>query len=82
MYETINETIEVLVRFGTKTVAPTIFRWRNKVYKVKKVNLAHSGKVGEEEWYYFSVSDDANYFKLAFNSTTLKWYLDELYIDG
>jgi hypothetical protein len=82
MYETINETIEVLVRFGKQTIAPAVFRWRNKIYKIEKVNLAHSGKVGNEKWYYFSVSDEANYYKLAFNSTTLKWYLDELYIEG
>ena len=82
MYETVNEPIEVVVRFGLKAISPFLFRWRNKIYRVKKVNLTHLGKVGEEKWYYFSVSDDANYFKLAFNSATLKWYLDELYLEG
>jgi len=82
MYEPVNEPIEVVVRFSYKTIVPFIFRWRKRTYRVKNVNLAHKGKVGEERWYYFSVSDNTNYFKLAFNSTTLKWYLDELYVEG
>lgn len=82
MYEPINEPIEVIVRFGAKKIAPLIFRWRSKNYQVNRVNLVHSGKVGQERWYYFSVSDKANYFKLAFNASNLKWYLEELYVEG
>ena len=82
MYEEINEPIDVLVGFNKKQVKPIVFRWRNKKYMIDRINLVHSSNEGKSKIYYFSVTDNANYFKLRFNSEELDWKLVELYYSG
>ncbi|MFH1598617.1 MAG: hypothetical protein ABIB97_06185 [Patescibacteria group bacterium] len=82
MYETINEPIKVLVSFGLNKMRPLVFEWRGKRYIVNKVNLVHCQKAGNDKLYHFSVSDEANYFKLSFNTRDFNWQLEELYYDG
>lgn len=74
-----NEPIEVLVKFYKAQVFPSFFKWRNKTYRVEKVNLVHHQKEGENKIYYFSVSDNANFFRLAFFTKDLSWKIEELY---
>jgi uncharacterized membrane protein YfhO len=49
---------------------------------VEKVNLVHHEKQGENQIYYFSVSDNANFFRLAFSTRDLSWKMKELYNEG
>ncbi len=82
MFEKINEPIEVMVKFYKREVVPTFFRWRKKTYKIEKVNLVHHEGHGEDKKYYFSVSDNANFFRLAFSTRDLGWQLEELYYES
>jgi len=90
MHEKVNEPIEVLVKFNpsassgqvNKMVEPTFFKWRGKTYRVEKINLVHKERLGDDKIYYFSVSDNANFFRLAFSTADLGWRLEELYYDG
>lgn len=82
MYEKINESVEVLVRFSGKKVEPTFFRWRGKTYKIEKLNMVHREKRGEDKMYYFSVSDRVNFFRLAFSTLDMSWVLEELFYEG
>jgi hypothetical protein len=82
MLEKLNEPIEALVRFGAKEVFPTFFKWRGKTYKIEKLNLVHKERDGNDKIYYFSVSDDANFFRLAFFTRDLSWQIQELYYEG
>ena len=82
MFEKINEPVEVLVRFGKGRVEPARFRWRDRGYDVKKVNFVHKERQGGDKIYYFSVSDDANSFRLAFSTRDLGWTMEELYTEG
>jgi hypothetical protein len=82
MYETIDEPIRVLVSFGQGQIKPLIFEWRDKRYKIDQVNLIHWQKAGNDKLYHFSVSDQANYFKLSFNTRDFNWRLEELYAEG
>jgi len=82
MLEKVNEAIEVTVNFSKQKVMPIQFIWRNKTYHVKKLNLVHKERVGDEKIYYFSVSDDINYFRLAFFTHDLSWRIQELYFEG
>lgn len=79
MYDNINEPIEVVVSFKKGNVVPKFFFWRRKIYKVDKVHLVHTSKVGSQTLYHFSVTDKANYFQLVFNPVTLTWVLATLY---
>jgi hypothetical protein len=85
MYEKINEPIEVLVKFNPSAssgqVVPAFFKWRAKTYRVEKVNLVHKERRGNDKIYYSSVSDNANFFRLAFSTGDLSWKLEELYYD-
>lgn len=57
-------------------------RWQEKNYDIKHVNLIHTGREGTKRIFYFSVSDDANAFKLKLDPDVLEWRLVELYTDG
>jgi hypothetical protein len=82
MFEKINEPVEVMVKFYKRKVFPAFFRWRQKTYRVEKVNLVHHEGHGEDKIYYFSVSDNGNFFRLAFSTRNLGWKLEELYTEG
>jgi len=82
MFEKVNEPVEVMVKFYRRKVCPTFFRWRDKTYRVEKVNLVHHEGRGDDKIYYFSVSDNANFFRLAFSTKDLGWRLEELYFEG
>lgn len=79
MYEKIKEPIDVLVTFTGTKIFPLFFKWGRKKYKVDKVNLVHVTRRGRDILYFFSVSNGINYFKLCFNSGSMKWTLEELY---
>ena len=79
MYDDINEPIEVVASFKKNEVIPKFFVWRRKMYKVVKVHLVHTSKIGNQIVYHFSVTDEANYFQLVFNPFTLTWILATLY---
>jgi hypothetical protein len=81
MYKTIEEPIQVLVSFTGAKIFPLLFHWAKRKYLVKKVHLVHIEKHGASRLYHFSVSDNANYFKLTFNSDTLQWCLSEMYTE-
>lgn len=82
MHEFINEPINILVNFGNNKVMPLFFKWRNKKYKIEKLNLVHKKRDGKYMMYYFNVSDKANYFKLSFATKDLNWRIEELYTEG
>ena len=82
MLEQINEPISILVNFGNNKVMPLFFKWREKRYKIEKLNLVHKKRDGEYTTYYFNVSDKANYFKLSFTTKDLSWRIEELYCEG
>ncbi|MBI4139106.1 hypothetical protein HY479_03065 [Candidatus Uhrbacteria bacterium] len=78
MYEKVAEPIEVLAAFRQDRTEPMTFKWGNRHYQVKKVNLVHTERRGREKIYIFSVSDDANAYRLSFSSETMKWQLDDM----
>lgn len=83
MLEIINEPIDILVSFGQDNkVLPLYFKWRNKRYKIDKLNLVHKKTDGSGTIYYFNVSDSTNYFKLSFSTKNMNWRIEELYFEG
>lgn len=81
MYEKINEQIDVLAEFHNGKIVPNFFRWQNRTYKIEKINLIHSERQGSDKIYYFSVSNDINFFRLAFFTRDLTWQIQELYYE-
>jgi len=82
MLQDIDEQVEVSVLFKKNQVLPIALKWSNRIYKIKKFNLSHQIFDGNTRIHYFSVSDDCNFFKLAFNTKSLKWNLEQVYTEG
>ncbi|MEK9130718.1 MAG: hypothetical protein AAB429_01230 [Patescibacteria group bacterium] len=82
MHTFLDDPIEVLASFERKQVRPLRMKWQEKIYNIKQVNLIHTGREGTKRLFYFSVSDDANAFKLKLDPDILEWRLVELYSDG
>lgn len=78
MYEKIAQPVEVLVAFRNQKIEPMTFKWGHRYYQVKKVNLVHSERRGREKVTFFSISDEANAYRLSFSSESLKWQLEEM----
>jgi hypothetical protein len=74
----INEPIHVLASFREHTVRPLAFVWGQHKYTITKVNLVHRARKGRDTLYFFSVSDDANYFKIRFDTGDMSWELEEV----
>ena len=82
MLEKLDEAIQVQVEFRGQVVAPRFFKWRDKTYHVEKINMVHKERDGNDKIYYFSVSDNANFFRLAFFTRDLTWKIQELWYEG
>ncbi|PLX26553.1 hypothetical protein C0583_07055 [Candidatus Parcubacteria bacterium] len=74
-----NDKIEVIARFKDGDVMPAAFRWQNRVYDSLKLNMVHKERDGNDMIYYFSVSDEANFFRLAFFTRDLNWKIQEVF---
>ena len=93
MFNQINEPIEVVAKFFAGKLLPVKFFWparsasgsvsgrHGQEILIKKINLAWSRWEGRTKFYFFAVSDNANYFKLQFNSENLSWTLLESYAE-
>ena len=82
MLEKLNDPIQVLAQFNGKKIMPEFFKWRDKTYKIEKLNMVHKERDGNDKIYYFSVTDNANFFRLAFFTRDLSWKIEELWYEG
>ncbi|MDQ7815283.1 MAG: hypothetical protein RDU25_05790 [Patescibacteria group bacterium] len=78
MYSKPSQNVDVLVAFRKGQVEPMTFKWDGHYYQVKKVNLVHSERRGREKVVIFSVSDEANAYRLEFSTDSLTWKLGEM----
>ena len=78
MYEKVAEPVEVLAAFRKDRAEPMVFKWGNRHYHIKRVNLVHTERHGREKVYIFSVSDDVNAYRLIFSTETMNWRLEEM----
>jgi len=79
MFESINEAVDVIVKFARQKVVPVKFRWRNREYPIHRLNLLHSHHQGRELIHVFSVSNDDHVFTLSFHTASLSWKLNDMY---
>jgi len=70
------EPINVWVFFKGGTLQPHTFFWKQRQIKVEKINLVHTTKNGQSLTYHFSVSSGGNFYRLAFDTDSLKWFLE------
>ncbi len=74
----LSEPINVWVFFQKNSIAPYVFFWKNRRIKIETINLVHTTKNGNSTAYHFSVSAEGNFYRLGFDSNTLKWVLESV----
>lgn len=72
----IQEPINVWVFFEKNLIKPYCFFWRGRKIKIDKINLVHTSKEGSSIFYHFSVSSGGNFYRLMFDTKSLKWSLE------
>ena len=77
-YEQVKQPVEVVVVFKQRKPEPFLLKWGKRYIRLRKVHLVHSERIGRDKVYYFSVSDDANAYRLSFSTETLNWHMDEV----
>ncbi len=75
MFE-LSESINVWALFEKSTVKPFVFIWNNRKIKIETVNFVHTTHEGNALIYHFSVSSGGNFYKICFDTASLKWILE------
>ncbi|MBU0645987.1 hypothetical protein KJ611_00720 [Patescibacteria group bacterium] len=81
MHQLLNDPVDVIVSFSDNRVRPKKLRWDQREYEIKQVNLIHTATEGAKRLFFFSVSDETNFFKLRLDTELLEWRLVELYTE-
>mgnify|MGYP000895547889 CR=1 FL=1 len=71
------EPVDVLVKFTRGQVQPIQFKKNHRSYPIQAVHLVHSERKGRDKITYFSASDGANVYRLAFFSESCHWFLEQ-----
>lgn len=61
------------------TFIPHKLKWNGRYYLVKKVCYHHMVREGRTPIHVFHVTDGALDFRLAFNTETLRWTIEDIY---
>lgn len=72
----IAEPVNVWVLFKGSLIQPHSFFWRGRQIKVEKINLVHTSKDGGKIFYHFSCSSGGNFYRLKFDTTKMRWFLE------
>lgn len=82
MYEEVHEKVKVRADFDFGKITPLLIKWRNRDFKVAKINLVSQERDGQSLNYYFAVeTDSGNCFKLKYNDKDLIWLIEESWVE-
>ena len=76
--EILNESIKVNCLFERGKIIPRYFIWKNKLYKVKKLNFFWQHKQGRETISSFSLETNSGTYQLSLSNINLSWKLDKI----
>ena len=79
--ETLNEPIEVEVRFGPRGMRPLWFVWQGRRRPVRDVTAAWQERDGLLVHRYFAVTDGRQVYELRFDARALRWQLMKVALD-
>ncbi len=81
MRESLNEPVSVVWYYNARTRShqPYMLTWNNQDYYLGKIDFWHKTWDGKYQIHHFSIADKDGgaYFKLAFNTDTFNWVLEE-----
>lgn len=81
--EEIFEAVDVIAWFHGGKLSPLRFRWREKVYKIIRVNGNWDVDEGKVRFHHFAVQcDGPDVYDLAYNSRAHDWKLEKVSLAG
>jgi len=81
--EEISEAVEVIAVFQSGKLSPIKFRWRERVYRVSRVNGNWMVEEGAVRFHHFAVQcDGPDVYDLVYNARNLNWKLEKVSLVG
>ena len=75
----INEPVEVIALFRQGKLAPLKFRWRERVYRVNRINGSWNRQEGRSRLFHFAVmSDSTDIYELSYNESSQNWRIEKV----
>lgn len=82
-FEDINDPIEVIVLFRGGKIRPVKFRWKDRVYKIERVNGGWVSDEGKNRFYHYSVmTEGPDVYEISYNSDRFSWRIDRVCMEG
>jgi hypothetical protein len=82
-YEDIGDKIEMIALFRDGRINPLKFRWRERVYSVKRVNGEWVSDEGETRMYHYSLmTTGPDVYEITYNSQTKGWMINRVCLVG
>lgn len=82
-YEEIGDPVDVIVYFRDGRMQPIKFRWKERIYRVERVNGEWASDEGQTRFYHFSVmTTGPDVYELTYNSQSRLWELARVCLVG
>lgn len=82
-YESIGDPVEVIVLFRHGKIQPIKFRWKDRVYKIVRVNGEWFSEQGEIRHRHFSVmAEGPDIYEIVYNTFSSVWELNRVCLVG
>ncbi|MBZ0263506.1 hypothetical protein K8I28_02455 [bacterium] len=82
-YENIGDRVDLIALFEKGKLEPLKFRWRDRVYRVQRVNGEWVSDEGQTRFYHYSVmTSGPDVYELMYNSSTRVWTLARVCLVG
>jgi len=74
----LNEPVSVSCLFTKGKAIPRYFTWKNRLYKVKRVNFFWQQRQGRAVLSYFALETNSGTYQISFSNETLSWQIDKI----
>ena len=82
-YEDIGNKIDVIALFQGGRMNPLKFRWKERVYRVERVNGEWVSDEGQTRFFHFSVmTSGPDIYELTYNNQSRVWTLSRVCLVG
>lgn len=82
-YEDIGDKVELIALFRDGRIQPLKFRWKDRVYRIERVNGEWVSDQGQTRFYHYSVmTTGPDVYELTYNGDTRGWTLSRVCLVG
>ena len=82
VFESINETIEVISYFSVERMRPLRFRWRDRAYHIRHIQAVWNHPAGANCYVHYHVTTkESGTFELVYDSGKMQWILGRVCLD-